>query len=157
MHIRQHQAGDLGWLIAAHGEVYHREFKFDANFELNIAAKLVKILSADEPLNRLWIADSGQERAGCIAVSRLSDSTGFINFVLVIDKFRGQGLARQLMETMTAHCRLAQVKTLRLETYSTLVAARELYKKLGYEIVESETINEFGQSVQRECWALQLS
>jgi len=80
-----------------HGFTYSQEFKFDSNFELNIASKIVAFFEKAVAFDCLWIKGINGERAGSIAVSEISEQVAFINFLLVLRKFRGQGIAQELM------------------------------------------------------------
>lgn len=156
MEIRNHQPGDLGWIISVHGEIYSHEFDFDGSFETNIADKVVQYFSHADDFNRVWIALVDDKRAGSVALRKLSDGVGFINFVVVLDEFRGSGIANGLMETVLDHAKAHGITKLRLETFTCLASARELYKKLGFEIVESNRIFAFGKDLEQEFWELSL-
>ncbi len=156
--IRNHQPGDIGWVISKHGEIYTREFSFDPSFEVHIANKFVKLFSpASSSFNSLWIAEVEGDRAGSIGISQKSDHVAFINFVLVLNEFRGSGIAKQLFETVRNHCEEQNFRTMELETYSCLVAARELYRALGFKIsLTNSGVQAFGQTVDQEFWQLDL-
>jgi len=138
-----------------HGLIYSREFGFNSEFEVGIASKAAWILQSGEPFNRLWIMEIDGERAGSIAVSKADDGAAFVNFVLVLDAFRGRGIARKLMEHLMRYVVDSGVKTIRLETYTCLVHARQLYKSLGFTIASSEkNCQRFGQTLEQEYWEL---
>ena len=140
-----------------HGELYTREFGFDESFEVHIAAKVVELLRRDEPFDSIWIAEVDGERAGSIAVSSLPGQKAFINFVLVMDRFRGRGVARSLMDVVAEHARAHEIEVLRLETYDILEGARRLYRKMGFEIVDAKTeFRRFGRSFGQEFWEKRL-
>lgn len=137
-----------------HGEVYSREFGFDGGFEINIADKVVKYFSEEDEFSRVWIAEVDDRRAGSVAIRKLAEEIGFINFVVVLDQYRGQGIANTLMEKALGHGRAKGCKKFRLETFTCLESARKLYEKLGFKIVESASINQFGVDLVREFWEL---
>ena len=147
-------------MISQHGEIYSREFGFSVDMEIGVARKMVAILESNDPLNQLWIAeDESGKRAGSIAVSRLGkaeEGRAFINFVLVVDEFRGSGLARRLMDTVHQHCREQRVRRITLETYTVLQSARRLYDSLGYRILEQNEVQRFGLKLRQEIWFYDL-
>ena len=152
-HIRKHEPGDVGWIISMHGKIYAEEFQFDSSFEVHIASKIVEFFRQSEPFNSVWISEVNGERAGSIAVSRLSDRKAFINFLLVMDQFRGHGIAQSLMDVVVDHAKTRGVSVLRLETYSILESARNLYRRMGFNIVEAKAgLNRFGRSFDQEFW-----
>ncbi len=155
--IRQLQSGDLGWMISMHGLIYAREFNFNLEFEIGIAQKAARIGTSKDPFDRIWIKEVDGQRAASIAVSRTEDDAAFINFVLVLDEFRGMGIARELMNHVISHVRDAGIRTIRLETYTCLEHARTLYRKLGFGIASIEkNCQRFGLTLEQEYWELQL-
>ena len=155
--LRIHRVGDLGWIISKHGEIYAAEFDFDASFEINIADKVVKYFSAEQGFNAVWIAEVDGERAGSVAVRSISTQQSFINFVLLLDQYRGRGLALQLMQRVLQYSKDEGYSSVRLETYSCLVAARKLYAAMGFEIVEPPAeIVAFGRPLTQEFWQMKL-
>ncbi|PCI80250.1 MAG: GNAT family N-acetyltransferase [SAR86 cluster bacterium] len=155
--IRTLAPGDLEWMISMHGLIYAREFNFNAEFEAGIAKKAARIRESDDPFNCIWIKQVDGQRAGSIAVSKLDDGAAFINFVLVLDEYRGRGIAMELMQHLIVHVRGAGINTIRLETYTCLEHARVLYKNLGFSIASSEKdCVRFGLTLTQEYWELRL-
>lgn len=140
-----------------HGVIYSREFGFNVDFEIGIARKAAIICESDDPFNRIWIKEVDGQRAGSIAVSKTEDGCAFINFVLVLDEYRGQGIALELMQRLIAHVAEAGIKTIRLETYTCLAHARVMYEKLDFKVVISnENCQHYGLILDQEFWELQL-
>ena len=155
--LRSLKPGDLGWIIAQHGEIYTQEFQFDPSFELHIAAKVIAFCEKAVAFDTFWLVEIDGERAGSIAVSKIADEVAFLNFVLVSNKFRGQGIAQALMNEAIAHARTHGMRVMQLETYSCLKNARKLYKKLGFTMNEPPTRTEkFGQTFDQEFWERHL-
>jgi len=144
-------------MISMHGIVYAREFNFNIEFEVGIAKKAAKIYESEDPFNRIWIKEVDGQRAGSIAVSKMQDGAAFINFVLVLDEYRGRGIADELMRHLIAHVRGSGIQVIRLETYTCLEHARVMYKNLGFSIVSSnDDCHRFGLKLVQEYWELQL-
>ena len=155
--IRGLQPGDLGWMISMHGLVYAREFGFNTDFEAGIARKAATIYESEDSFNRIWIKEVEGQRAGSIAVSRLDDGAAFINFVLVMDEFRGRGIAKELMHHLIEYVREAGIARIRLETYTCLEHARVMYRELGFRIASNEKdCQRFGLTLEQEYWQLDL-
>ena len=155
--IRDIKPGDLGWIISMHGMIYSQEFKFDTDFEISIATKLVNFYEKKISSDSLWIIEIDGVRAGSIAVSKLSVQIAFINFLLVLNQFRGQGIGRVLMNKAIHHARDHDFSTLQLETYSCLQQARKLYNTLGFRMINStKNICKFGHVFDQEFWELRL-
>ncbi|MBX2865455.1 MAG: GNAT family N-acetyltransferase, partial [Leptolyngbyaceae cyanobacterium MAG.088] len=89
--------GDIGWVISMHGKTYAEDFKFEPQFEIDIARKMVLFFDNANDFDLFLIPFIKGHRAGSIAVSRESKTTAFVNFVLVISQFRKQGIATKMM------------------------------------------------------------
>lgn len=140
-----------------HGLIYAREFNFNAEFEVGIAKKAALICGSEDPFNNIWIKEVDGQRAGSIAVSKMDDGAAFINFVLVLDEYRGLGIAMELMQHLMAHVRDFGISTIRLETYTCLVHARIMYESLGFSIASSDkNCVRFGQTLTQEYWEFRL-
>lgn len=151
--LRNPLPGDIGWLISVHGKLYAEQFHFDSGFERDIARKVVAFLELQNAFNKLWIATIEDQPVGSVAVSSRPDQSAFINFLLVIPEFRGRGIARTLMDKVLSHCKYHGVGTLRLETYSCLKSARDLYRKYDFSLsTRNVDVSKYGQSFDQEFW-----
>ncbi|MFD4838395.1 GNAT family N-acetyltransferase [Achromobacter sp. NPDC058515] len=155
--VRTAQPGDHEWIVAAHGDVYATEFGFDRSFQDRIAEKMSAFLELPGAFNRVWVGWIGDERAGSIAISDRPGDVAFLNFVLVLPQHRGRGVGHALMRTAIEHARAHALKEVQLETYSCLVDARALYKRLGFRTTQAAPAEQaFGQAFEQEFWALRL-
>ena len=151
--LRSPRPGDIGWLISMHGRLYWEQFKFDSTFEIDIAKKVIYFLTNHHEFNKLWIATNKDIPIGSIAVSLRPEEVAFINFLLVKPDFRGLGVAKKLLNNVKKHSEDHNIKILRLETYSCLKDARNLYKKFGFEVYNvNRHINMYSQSFDQEFW-----
>ncbi len=156
--IREHQPGDIGWIISKHGEIYTQEFEFNPSFETHIANKFVYFFRKEKsPFDTIWICEIDGQRAGSVAVWKKSEEKAFINFVLVLDGYRGHGIANKLFEVVIQHCKDYQFKAIELETYDCLKSARNLYDKLGFAIIQTnKEVTLFGKTMDQEFWQMRL-
>jgi ribosomal protein S18 acetylase RimI-like enzyme len=151
--LRNPIPGDVGWLISLHGKIYAEQFEFDSSFERDIARKVLSFLDSPDPFNMLWIATLDDKPIGSIAVSLKPNETAFINFLLVATEYRGRGVARALMDRAISHSRRHNLAVMRLETYSCLKSARELYTRYGFtRLTTNIDFNKYGQSFDQEFW-----
>ncbi|MES2126505.1 MAG: GNAT family N-acetyltransferase [Pseudomonadota bacterium] len=74
------------------------------------------------------------ELAACGAVKTMDDDGvyGEIKRVFVLDRHRGKGLSKQIMQRLEAHLQVTGVPLARLETGISQPEALALYEKLGY-------------------------
>ena len=155
--LRDPQPGDLGWVVQAHGELYAREYGFDASFEAlvaEIAARFVRRL--DPACERCWIAEVDGERAGSVFLVRKSATVAQLRLLLVRPEARGLGLGGRLTDACIAFAREAGYRRMMLWTQSNLEAARAIYAARGFQLKESEPNQAFGQSLVSEIWELRL-
>ena len=151
--LREPVPGDIGWLISIHGALYEAQFKFDARFERDIANKVARFFEGRSDFNRVLIATVDGKRAGSIAVSLRLERTAYINFLLVVEKHQGHGIARRMMEETITYSKESGLRRIRLETYSCLKAARELYRKFGFEqYLFNKDLHMYGQTFDQEYW-----
>ena len=149
--------GDLGWIISSHGRIYSREFQFNSDFEVDIAGKAVSIVKKQDAFTRIWVKKVKKANAGSVAVSRNKEGIAFIDFLLVLEPYRKNGIARELMGTAVHHARTSGFPCVQLETYSCLKNARKLYADLGFQMIrKNRKSNLYGRQADQEFWELVL-
>jgi DNA-binding MarR family transcriptional regulator/N-acetylglutamate synthase-like GNAT family acetyltransferase len=155
--LREPRPGDFGWIVEAHGVLYHREHGFDARFEATAAEVVAAYLRAHDPeRERWWIAERDGERVGCVGVTRGSESVAKLRLLLVDPGARGHGLGRTLVRECMRFARDAGYRTLTLWTVDVLAAARHIYASEGFRLVHAEPYDGFGRAVMSETWDLAL-
>jgi carbonic anhydrase len=85
------------------------------------------------PDGRLFLAYSGGELAGCIALRPLGNGLSEMKRLYVRDRFRGQKIGAELVNTLITAARDIGYRKLRLDTYpAKMGAAEKLYRSLGF-------------------------
>ena len=155
--LRDPAPGDLGWVVQAHGELYAREYGFDASFEALVADIAAKYLRDFDPQGEKgWIAEVDGERAGCVFVVRKSATVAQLRLLLLRPEARGLGLGGRLVDACIAFARDRGYRRMMLWTQSNLTAARAIYASRGFVLKDSEGNAAFGQQLVSEVWELQL-
>jgi DNA-binding MarR family transcriptional regulator/predicted GNAT family acetyltransferase len=155
--LRTHRPGDMGWIIQRHGDLYAKEYGFNAGFEALVAEICAGFLRKyDASAERCWIAELGDVPAGTIMLVRESEQVAKLRLLLVEDSARGHGVGRMLVEECVNFARQAGYRSITLWTQSNLLAARKLYESVGFKCIASEPNAAFGPPLVAETWTLQL-
>lgn len=155
--IRPHRPGDIGWVIAAHAQIYAEEYGWDASFEGFVAAVMADFVKRyDERRERCWIAELGGEPAGSIALMRHSARTAKLRVFVVTKDARGHGVGRALVAECLRFARQAGYRKVVLWTQKGLDAARHLYEEAGFALAREEPHRSWGKDHIGQYWELTL-
>jgi GNAT superfamily N-acetyltransferase len=152
--------GDLGWVLMAHGEVYAREFGWDASFEALVARIVADYAGGHDPSREAaWIAEIAGRRVGCIfcVADPERPGTALLRILLVHPDGRGRDLGRRLVDACLEFARGAGYKRVRLWTNHPLAAARRLYLERGFRLVAEAPHHSFGVDLIGQTYELELS
>jgi GNAT superfamily N-acetyltransferase len=151
------EPGDLGWVVKAHGEVYAREFGWDATFEALVAQIVAGYAAGHDPAREAaWIAEVDGRRAGCVFCVAGDDATAKLRILLVHPDGRGHGVGGRLVDTCIGFARAAGYARMRLWTNHPLTAARRLYLRRGFALVEEAPHQSFGVDLVGQTYELDL-
>jgi GNAT superfamily N-acetyltransferase len=155
--LRKPRPGDYGRVVTLHGEIYAREFGYDADFEALVAEIVAGFVRDFEPRReRCWIAESKGEVVGSVFLVREGGTAAKLRLLIVHPKARGTGLGRRLVRACIRFARRAGYRSIKLWTQSHLDAARAIYRAAGFERKGSEKHRSFGKQLVAETWELRL-
>ena len=155
--LRQHQPGDLGWIVHRQAILYAEEYGWDGTHEAlagEIVAQFIK--NYDPNRERCWIAEKDGERVGGAFVAKVSDDIAQLRLLHVEAQARGLGIGKRLVEECLRFARRAGYQKMTLWTQSNLYAARHIYKQSGFQVVREQQHHSFGKDLTAETWELNL-
>lgn len=155
--IRPHRPGDIGWVISRHGAIYAEEFGWDISFEALVADIAGQFLRELQPeWEQCWIAERHGRNAGSVFVVRKSPEVAQLRMLIVDPAARGHNIGERLVETVIGFARAKGYTTITLWTNDCLHAARRIYQKFGFELVDEEPHHSFGVDLVGQNWDLKL-
>jgi len=87
------------------------------------------------PTGQLLLAELDGSSAGCVALRKLDHDISEMKRLYVRTAFRGRNLGRELAEAIITEARRIGYCAMRLDTLSSMVAARALYQSLGFRAI----------------------
>jgi DNA-binding MarR family transcriptional regulator/GNAT superfamily N-acetyltransferase len=155
--LRQHQPGDMGWIVHRQAILYAQEYGWDGTYEA-LAAEIVAqfIKNYDPKRECCWIVEKDGERVGAVFLAKASEETARLRLLHVELAARGHGIGKRLIGECVRFARQAGYQKITLWTQSVLHAARHLYKQAGFKVVHKEQHHTFGKDLTGETWELDL-
>jgi DNA-binding MarR family transcriptional regulator/GNAT superfamily N-acetyltransferase len=156
--MRRMRSGDYGWMVERHGVLYAEEYGWDETFE-GLVAEIVGTFARSHNTAReyAFVAELDGRRAGCVLCVREDDETARLRLLLVEPWARGHGLGSRLVDECIAFAREAGYRRIVLWTNDVLVAARRIYERAGFTLVEEGRHHAFGQDLVEQTWSLDLA
>ena len=155
--LRDPQPGDMGWVVQQHGEIYWREYGWDAGFEALVLKIVNGVVQKWQPAyEKCWIAEVSGLRVGSAFVVRKSARVAQLRLLILTPDARGLGLGGRLCDECIAFASANGYKKLVLGTNSILLTARAMYSKRGFKLAKSEPFQGFGHDLVDETWELLL-
>ena len=157
--LRTHRPGDIGWVIHRQATVYADEYGYNTDFEALVANVAASFLANFNPKREhCWIAEADGQPVGHIFLVQHPDrpTVAKLRLLLVEDTVRGTGLGTTLVDECIAFAKQVGYSRITLWTQSDLHAARRIYQKAGFHLVDEERHHSFGKDLIGQTWELDL-
>jgi GNAT superfamily N-acetyltransferase len=155
--VRGYFPGAIGRVAELNGTYYHKHWGFGLIFEAMCATDLSEFLTRyDENRDGFWTAWLDGRIEGHITIDGIhSENQGaHIRYFIVSDALQGKGIGNKLIKTATDFCRDKGHKRVYLWTFEGLWAARHLYEKTGFRLVEQRRGSQWGVEVNEQRFEL---
>lgn len=156
--IRPFTLKDVDFIISSQLELYEVEHGFTSDIWKAYLTDGVHelVTQFDSKKDCVYVLEYNEVPSGCAAVTHVDDLTAKFRFFFVDSKLRGWGAGHLLLDICINFYKEKKYKHVHLWTFSTLKAARPLYKSKGFNISETRENNEWGTHVIEELWKMDL-
>lgn len=155
--VRSLRPGDLGWVVQRNAVLYTQEYGWDRSYETLVARIVADYAEHLDPAREnAWVAELDGRPVGAVFCVRKDDTTAQLRLLLVEPDARGAGIGARLVAECLEFARAAGYTSMMLWTNDVLVAARRLYQKAGFELVEENRHHSFGRDLVGQIWRREL-
>lgn len=157
---RGYMPGALGRVVELHGTYYHALWGFGAFFEAKVAHELAEFIGRyDAQRDGFWTASIAGRIEGAITIDGVhaAHEGAHLRWFIMSDALRGQGIGNRLIDAAVDFCRSHRYPCVYLWTFEGLHAARHLYEKAGFVLVEQHPGKQWGTEVHEQRFELRLA
>jgi GNAT superfamily N-acetyltransferase len=151
-------ADDVNAIARINGEVFEPEHGMAPSFAGDMAVQLAELRRSGWPRDDegCWIAELDGRAVGGVTLRNLGHGLARLGHLALRPEARGTGAGLRLFDTVVDAARAGGYERLELMTFSDLVAAREIYRRGGFELMASEQVVRWGRELEWERWELAL-
>lgn len=149
--------GAIGRVAELHGRYYGHHWGFGLFFEAKVATELSEFMGrCQEDRDGFWIARENDRIIGSITIdgAGAGKEGAHLRWFIVSEAFQGQGIGTLLVNEALVFCRDTGYDRIYLWTFEGLDAARHLYEKKGFRLVEQRIGSQWGKETTEQRFEL---
>jgi len=157
--VKDYIPGSISRVVELHGTYYHEHWGFGSFFETRVATELTEFIGRyDEKRDGFWTASLEGRVEGSITIDGVhAEGEGVhLRWFIMSDAWRGKGIGNRLINTAIDFCRSKDYKRVYLWSFDGLSAARHLYQKAGFQLIEQHRGTQWGIEVSEQRFELWL-
>ncbi len=157
--VKGYIPGSIGRVAELHGTYYHEHWNFTVFFEAKVATELSEFLTRyDEKRDGFWTASLKGCVEGSITIDGIqAEKEGaHLRWFIISDVLRGRGIGSRLIKEAVNFCRNKGYSRVYLWTFKGLNAAKHLYEKNGFKLVEEHIGEQWGSEVNEQRFELRF-
>lgn len=142
-------------MVGLHAETYSRWAGFGSAFERKVATELADFIRRIEHEdNAIWYAGEDEHLLGSIAIDGmdLGEGIAHLRWFIVNPAHRSVGLGKQLLARAVDFVDERRFAETHLWTLKGLEAARSLYERTGFALVEEYEGEQWGTRITEQRW-----
>ncbi|WP_334329961.1 bifunctional helix-turn-helix transcriptional regulator/GNAT family N-acetyltransferase [Companilactobacillus sp. HBUAS59699] len=152
--IKRTGIADIGYIADLHARVY-TDRGYHAIFQYYVLSALAKYAQSDMD-GVSFIATVDGQRAGTVSLVEAEDGYWQVRWFVVDPAYQGHGLGKKLIKTLIDYAKQHQITKMYLWTVSELEAARSIYRRNGFKLIESKQNHEWkDELITEERWNYQ--
>jgi DNA-binding MarR family transcriptional regulator/GNAT superfamily N-acetyltransferase len=145
-----YRPGLIGSIAGYHGTIHNQIANLGASFEGLVATGMAEFMTreANNP-NKTWYAEQGGKIVGGITIDGedLGSNIAHLRWFIIDNTLQSAGLGSQLIKKAINFCDIQGFDEIHLWTYKRLDAAKKLYERNGFEVVEEVEGDQWGKTV----------
>jgi GNAT superfamily N-acetyltransferase len=157
--IHGYYPGVVGKITEIHAVYYHEHWGFDVSFETQVGKELSIFISEfDGARDGFWTATANDKFAGAVAIDghhAMADGAR-LRWFIVDPEFQDAGLGNRLISRAVQFCKDKNYPKIFLWTFEGLDAARRLYERQNFRLIETHNVDQWGQHIREQKFELIL-